>query len=117
MAYLAVDNDTREYKCNFLPIRHSVGALIIPDGFSFNDVEELPKGSIKKPIGRELTWEDEPVEVSDDSHLSEVQYLLKYGSFKTPNLSFIKKETILEVAKETLEERIKKIKDDLKEES
>lgn len=25
---------------------------------------ELPKGSIKKLIGRELTWEDEPVELS-----------------------------------------------------
>ena len=24
---------------------------------------ELPKGSIKKLIGRELTWEDEPVEL------------------------------------------------------
>lgn len=25
---------------------------------------ELPKGSIKKLIGRELTWEDEPVELT-----------------------------------------------------
>lgn len=27
------------------------------------DVIELPKGSIKKLIGRELTWNDEPVEL------------------------------------------------------
>lgn len=25
---------------------------------------QLPKGSIKKLIGRELTWEDEPVELT-----------------------------------------------------
>lgn len=27
---------------------------------------ELPKGSIKKLIGRELKWEDEPVELKDE---------------------------------------------------
>ena len=27
---------------------------------------ELPKGSIKKLIGRELTWDDEPVELKSD---------------------------------------------------
>lgn len=26
----------------------------------------LPKGSIKKLIGRELTWEDEPVELKSE---------------------------------------------------
>ena len=27
---------------------------------------ELPKGSIKKLIGRDLTWEDEPVELKEE---------------------------------------------------
>jgi hypothetical protein len=26
----------------------------------------LPKGTIKKIIGRELTWEDEPVKIEED---------------------------------------------------
>lgn len=26
----------------------------------------LPKGSIKKLIGRDLTWEDEPIEIKDE---------------------------------------------------
>jgi hypothetical protein len=35
----------------------------------YGDVEmsiELPKGSIKKLIGRDLTWEDEPVELKEE---------------------------------------------------
>lgn len=27
---------------------------------------ELPKGSIKKLIGRELSWKDEPVELKEE---------------------------------------------------
>lgn len=27
---------------------------------------ELPKGSTKKLIGRELTWDDEPVELKEE---------------------------------------------------
>lgn len=30
------------------------------------DNVELPKGSIKKLIGRELSWEDEPVELKEE---------------------------------------------------
>lgn len=34
------------------------------DGFPIRTTEiELPKGSIKKLIGKELTWEDEPFEI------------------------------------------------------
>lgn len=29
---------------------------------------ELPKGSIKKLIGKELTWDDEPVELKEESN-------------------------------------------------
>jgi hypothetical protein len=35
-------------------------------GFIANsDVVYLPKGTIKRLIGRELTWEDEPVEFTE----------------------------------------------------
>ena len=30
-----------------------------------SDMVELPKGSIKRLIGRELTWEDDPVEFTE----------------------------------------------------
>lgn len=32
----------------------------------YDDWVNLPKGSIKKLIGRELTWEDEPVELKEN---------------------------------------------------
>ena len=39
----------------------------IEDGGVFFDTEiPLPKGSIKKLIGRELTWEDEPVKLTEE---------------------------------------------------
>lgn len=31
----------------------------------YDDWVSLPKGSIKKLIGRELSWEDEPVELKE----------------------------------------------------
>lgn len=34
-----------------------------PDCNKLNFIVSLPKGSIKKLIGKELTWEDEPVEI------------------------------------------------------
>lgn len=33
-----------------------------------NQMIALPKGSIKKLIGRDLTWEDSSVELEGDSH-------------------------------------------------
>lgn len=32
----------------------------------YDDWVSLPKGSIKKLIGRELTWKDEPVELKEN---------------------------------------------------
>lgn len=60
MAWLTVDKNGEETIYEEAPIRD--------DGFwdpSFHDPSfvELPKGSIAKLIGRELTWEDEPVEL------------------------------------------------------
>ncbi len=62
MAWLAVDKDNSEYIYNLKPFRKN-------DGFEHDDSYyeswyiRLPKGSIKKLIGRELIWDDEPVEI------------------------------------------------------
>lgn len=66
MAWLAVDKDGGEYLYSNKPIRRS-------DGYWWNSTDEygedtecfigLPIGSVRKLIGRELTWEDEPIEL------------------------------------------------------
>ena len=68
MAYLAVDKDGTErifnnkpYRDNYLPIW--MYSYYVPLGATS---VELPKGSIRKLIGRELTWEDEPVELKNE---------------------------------------------------
>ena len=59
MAWLAVDMDKAEFIYNEYPERG--------DGVFDPDIKcnfaELPKGTIKKLLGYELTWEDEPVEL------------------------------------------------------
>lgn len=57
MAYLAVDKDGDEWVYEEYPERH----YSVWDSYTHR--VELPKGSIAKLIGRELTWEDEPVEL------------------------------------------------------
>ncbi len=66
MAWLAVDKDGTETifdQC--MPYR--VCDYWYPNydkhGESYSSIE-LPSGSIAKLIGRELTWEDEPVELT-----------------------------------------------------
>lgn len=61
MSWLAVDKNGNEYVYNTKPNRddvHMWWSLWDCDGSAV----ELPKGSIKRLIGRELTWDDEPVE-------------------------------------------------------
>ena len=57
MAWVAVDEDGSEWVYYKKPFRNK-------DNCKF-DLEsgyvELPQGSIKKLIGRQLTWDDEPV--------------------------------------------------------
>ena len=65
MAWLAVDKNGTEVIYRREPVRK--------DGYfapTYNELCEyasdfvvLPKGSIKKLIGREMKWEDEPVEL------------------------------------------------------
>lgn len=62
MAWVAVDKDCTEYIYQFRPERRN--NEFIPLYKSMYLV--LPKGSIKKLIGRELTWEDNPVELKED---------------------------------------------------
>lgn len=57
MAYVAVDRDNTEHINTFEPMRR--------DSFwDSMEMIEMPKGSIKKLIGRELTWEDEAVDLN-----------------------------------------------------
>lgn len=64
MAWVAVDKDGTESICTQKPYRRTD-----PNYGSYWKVKgligfvNLPKGSIKKLIGRELSWKDEPVEL------------------------------------------------------
>jgi hypothetical protein len=60
MAWLAVDEDGEEYIYETLPERD--GDLWNGKGIHFL----LPKGSIQKLIGKQLTWDDEPFELKDE---------------------------------------------------
>lgn len=59
MAWLVVDErDNSEWIYEYKPERAS------SFWYDIGECVKLPKGSIKKLIGRELTWNDEPVEVT-----------------------------------------------------
>ena len=63
MAWVAVDKDCRECIYQFRPKRS--GETFIPL-YEYGMWMALPKGSIKKLIGRDLTWEDNPVELKEE---------------------------------------------------
>lgn len=84
MAWLAVDKDGTERIFKRRPSRvldgrgtsvgieywidmHSINSESYYFNFRRGDDKSfvLPKGSIRKLIGRELTWEDDPVEIKD----------------------------------------------------
>ncbi|MBD5173823.1 MAG: fructan hydrolase [Bacteroidales bacterium] len=62
MAYLAVDKDGAEWIYDASPTRRKKTEEWSCEWPEDGQIE-LPKGSIAKLIGRELTWEDEPVEL------------------------------------------------------
>ena len=67
MAWIAVDKDGTEKIFKNKPGRYHefwIGKLL-SGGFNetFEESIKLPSGTIKKLIGRELTWEDEPIEL------------------------------------------------------
>lgn len=67
MAYLAVNKDGSEIICEWNLYRLSVywsdTDNILEDPYYVDTTCNIPKGSIFKLIGKELTWEDEPVEI------------------------------------------------------
>ena len=79
MAWVAVNKNGNESIFAFKPFRtdpvKSLYKLWEPEYWSDKDVDkygnedtgiELPKGSIKKLIGRDLTWQDNPVELKEE---------------------------------------------------
>ena len=80
MAWVAVNKNSTEGIFKFKPRRIPVSSLFynficksefwsdvnsIEEGNDDTEIE-LPKGTIKKLIGRELTWKDEPVELKEE---------------------------------------------------
>ena len=60
MVWVAVDYNNTECVFTVKPSRSPYKTWGI---YCFGNYIELPKGTIKKLIGRELTWNDEPVEL------------------------------------------------------
>lgn len=63
MAFVAVDEDGEEWIFEEEPCRYIVMWVCADDS---SMTIRLPKGSIRKLIGRELTWLDEPVEIKGE---------------------------------------------------
>ena len=66
MVYLSVTEKGKELLHESRPTRRSCHSEIYIDNYWYNyydpfDTIELPKGTIKHLIGRELTFEDKPV--------------------------------------------------------
>ena len=61
--WLAVDEGGYEYKFTEKPYRWHNGIVPIWTSKGKGNRVSLPSGSIQKLIGRELTWEDECVEI------------------------------------------------------
>jgi hypothetical protein len=70
MAWLAVDENGNEYIYSSKPSRDYSQSWNCCWAFEAWEDEEslvqLPKGTIKKLIGRELAWNDEPIELKED---------------------------------------------------
>ena len=81
MAWVAVNRYDDEYIFEAMPKRFY--CVWAPTYCEYEnrvyDYVELPKGSIKKLIGRELSWNDEPVELKEDYRIKPEP---KYRPFK-----------------------------------
>ena len=95
MAYLAVDKNGDEAIFDSYPERDSSDLdEMYKQGYDYNtllrenmlsvwsgaeNAIELPKGSIKKLIGKELTWNDEPIEIEKEwkDKVKEIRNILK----------------------------------------
>ena len=65
MAWVAVDKGGRECIYQFRPIKREMDGELMPR-YEYSMCLTLPKGSIKKLIGKDLTWQDKPVELTED---------------------------------------------------
>lgn len=67
MAWVAVDKDGTEAIYSIRPIRGINRLINNTEMWLLTDIyahyASVPKGTIKKLIGRELKWEDEPVKI------------------------------------------------------
>lgn len=70
MPYLTVDQDKKESMHAGIPVRENGVFDNIEFWWSGQNRINIPSGSIKKLIGHELTWEDDPVELIDYESLS-----------------------------------------------
>ena len=67
MAWVTVDGDGSECMFASEPIRiKGYKSWVVDDNKYLIDQIELPRGSIKKLIGRELSFSDEPVELKEE---------------------------------------------------
>nr|DAH17151.1 MAG TPA: hypothetical protein [Bacteriophage sp.] len=67
MAWVAVDSDGTEWVYEgYMPHRDKGKFLASPYAGWTGASVRLPHGTIKKLIGRELSWSDEPVELKGD---------------------------------------------------
>ena len=68
MAWVAVDKDGRECIYQFRPKRgnNQRGNNQFRPAYGYSMWIALPKGSIKKLIGKDLDWNDEPVELKEE---------------------------------------------------
>lgn len=64
MAWVAVDKNKREFIYNIKPRRYGNYCWYID--YDERGVVPLPKGSIKRLIGKDLTWEDDVVELKEN---------------------------------------------------
>lgn len=69
MAWVCIDNKGKELMFQEKPKKseHHHRGWLSRNPWQSQGRITLPKGSIKKLIGRELTWEDEPVELMENS--------------------------------------------------
>ena len=63
MAWIAVDEDGSEwvYECEPVRNKYDRGIWVCED--MIDNLVLIPKGTIKKLIGRDLTWDNEAVEI------------------------------------------------------
>ena len=68
MAWVAVDSLGNEYIYANKPVFDSGYwcDVITIDHYYYDTEIHLPKGTIKKLIGKDLTWQDEPVELKEE---------------------------------------------------